>query len=203
MSWFHGRHSVKAGLIVSPHFHADKSADAEPVWQTSPSPTASPDIPTPTSCSEFHHDEPGLSPDRLQAPLDGRTTFFVTDDFKITPKLTLSAGRALSNTRRISQEANGREAMFDVGTGKIVVPNGSSRKVSPLLPRDMLDVVEAKDVGLPGDTLYEDAARIWRRASAWPIRPWGNNTVFRAGYGMFFDMVPRGASPGANSVPDQ
>ena len=29
ISWFHGRHSVKAGVIISPHFHADKAASAD------------------------------------------------------------------------------------------------------------------------------------------------------------------------------
>ena len=29
VSWFHGRHSVKAGVIISPHFHADKLASPD------------------------------------------------------------------------------------------------------------------------------------------------------------------------------
>jgi hypothetical protein len=110
------------------------------------------------------------------------------------PNLTLTAGLRYEYTTNFT-ESNGREAMFDIGTGKIVVPNGSLGKVSPLLPSGYVGVVEAKDVGLPGDTLLH-ATNKFRTAHRSRLPPWGNNTVFRAGYGIFFDMVPRGVTAG-------
>jgi hypothetical protein len=193
VTWFHGRHSVKAGLIVSPHFHADKSADSSlfgnAVFSQRYTGFAYADflLGIPTTVS------------RAYGPIGYKRhwiqdTLFVTDDFKVTPQLTLTAGLRYEYTTNFT-ESNGREAMFDIGTGKIVVPNGSLGKVSPLLPSGYVGVVEAKDVGLPGDTLLHATNNFAPRIGL-AYRPWGNNTVFRAGYGIFFDMVPRGVTAG-------
>jgi hypothetical protein len=194
-TWFHGRHSVKAGIIVAPHFHADKSTDANLFGSASFSnrftgyPYADFLLGIPTTVNRAY---PPLGYKRHWL----QNTLFVTDDFKITPKLTINAGLRYEYTTNFT-EANGREAMFDIGSGKIVVPNGSLSKVSPLLPRGYVDVIEAKDIGLPGDTLLKNQHDFAPRVGL-AYRPWGNRTVFRAGFGIFFDMVPRGGvSPGS------
>jgi hypothetical protein len=52
-------------------------------------------------------------------------------------------------------------------------------------------IVEARELGLPGRTLIRTDRNNFapRFGLAW--RPFGPNTVFRAGYGIFFDVVPR------------
>jgi hypothetical protein len=62
--------------------------------------------------------------------------------------------------------------------------------VSPLFPSNYIDVVEASTLGLPSKTLVETDKNNFapRIGLAW--RPFGANTVLRAGYGMFYDVVP-------------
>jgi hypothetical protein len=121
--------------------------------------------------------------------------FFVTDDFKMTPKLTLSLG-ARYEVHLPWREESGRTAMFDIATGNVVVPDGSMSLVSPLFPRNYAGIVEAGDVGLPGKTLIRtDKNNIAPRVGL-AYRPWGSNTVLRSGFGIFYDVVPRNLNMG-------
>lgn len=193
VSWFRGRHSVKFGVIVSPHFHADKAADSNLFGNVNFSnrftgfPYADFLLGIPTTMNRAYPPV-GYKRQWLQ------DSFFITDDFKVTSKLTLNIGARYEYTTNF-KEADGRLAMFDIRTGKIVVPDGSLSKVSPLLPRGYVDVIEAREAGLPGDTLLKTRHDYGPRIGL-AYRPWGNDTVFRAGYGIFFDMVPRGAAAG-------
>jgi hypothetical protein len=71
------------------------------------------------------------------------------------------------------------------------VQDGSLSKVSPLFPKAYVDVVEAKSLGFNGRTIVNSDRNNFapRIGVAW--RPFGNRTVFRGGYGIFFDVVPR------------
>ena len=71
-----------------------------------------------------------------------------------------------------------------------MVPDGATSKISPIFPKNYVGIVEASAVGfdsrsLVHQNLHNIAPRI---GMAW--RPWGNNTVFRAGWGMFYNVVP-------------
>jgi hypothetical protein len=87
--------------------------------------------------------------------------------------------------------------MFDIGTGKVVIQDGSSSLVSPLFPRNYVDVVEASSVGLdPKTIINSDRNNIMPRIGlAW--RPFGNDTVLRGGFGIFYDVVPRNLTQGS------
>lgn len=122
--------------------------------------------------------------------------FYFNDDWKISQRLTLNFGLRyeLHNPWR---EDNGLTSMFDIGSGSIVIEDGAMGKVSPLFPRGYVPIVEASKLGLPGRTLIRrDNNNIAPRIGiAW--RPWGQNTVIRAGYGIFYDVVPRNLNQGA------
>ena len=119
--------------------------------------------------------------------------FFVADDFKVTPRLTLNLGlRYEYHPAGAKQRAAG--ACSTSARGKIVVPDGALAKVSPLIPRGYVDVVEASTLGLPGGTLIRTDRNNFAPRIGVACRPLGTNTVFRAGYGIFYDVVPRTAS---------
>ena len=81
--------------------------------------------------------------------------------------------------------------MFDVDSGKIVVPDGSLSKVSPLFPLDYVDVVEASGAGFAGKRLISSDRNNFAPRIGVAYRPWGNNTVFRGGFGIYYDVGPR------------
>jgi hypothetical protein len=57
-------------------------------------------------------------------------------------------GSATSFTRAGGK--NGNLATFDIGSGSIVVQDGSLGQVSPLFPQGYVNIVEASSLGLPG-----------------------------------------------------
>jgi hypothetical protein len=116
--------------------------------------------------------------------------FFAQDDWKITRNLTLNLGvRYDVHPGWVAQDD--LLALFDISTGRIVVPDGGLQHVSPLMPRGYVDIVTASSAGLPERTLVKtDRNNIAPRLGfAW--RPFGGgSTVIRGGYGLFFDMMP-------------
>jgi hypothetical protein len=129
--------------------------------------------------------------DRLRWGYD----FFATDDFKISSRLTLNLGVRYESHPNWT-EANGLLSTFDLSTGKIVVPDGSLGRVSPLLPRGYVDVVEASSAGYPSGTLIRTDKNNFAPRLGFAYRPLGNSTVVRAGFGIFYDVVTRAASSG-------
>ncbi|MBL8295976.1 MAG: carboxypeptidase regulatory-like domain-containing protein [Bryobacterales bacterium] len=129
---------------------------------------------------------PPLRLDRKRYQYD----FFITDDFKLNSRLTMNIGLRYEYHPGW-QEDNGRLATFDIGSGRIVVQDGSAGKVNALFPQNYVQVVEASSVGLAGKTIVRTDRNNFapRIGLAW--RPWGNNTVLRTGFGIYYDVVPR------------
>jgi hypothetical protein len=196
VSWFHGRHNVKAGVIPARTQFQD--------WQMpnnlfgnltfSNRFTGHPyadfllGIPTTTARAA-----PSLFIDRTRWNWD----FFITDEWKVRTNLTLNIGLRYELHPGWT-EASGLQAVFDIGSGNIVVPDGALPEVSPLLPAGYVGVVEASSLGYHPKKLikneYNNLAP--RFGAAW--RPFGPNTVLRAGYGIFYDVVPRAVSAGGS-----
>jgi hypothetical protein len=116
--------------------------------------------------------------------------FFFTDDYKVNSKLTVNYGIRYE-LHPGWHEQNGRLSMFDIGSKSIVVQDGSLSKVSALFPKNYVPIVEANTLGLPGDTLIRTDRNNFAPRLGIAYRPWGNNTVIRAGAGIYFDVVPR------------
>jgi hypothetical protein len=194
LSWFRGRHSVKAGLIAGRTKFEDWQMPSNLFGAATFSnrftghPYADFLLGIPTSSSRA---APSLYIDRLRWNWD----FFVTDEWKILPNLTLNVG-VRYELHPSWTEASGAQALFDIGSGKIVVPDGALKQVSPLLPSSYVEVAEASSLGFHPARLITNEYNNWapRIGLAW--RPFGPDTVIRAGYGIFYDVVPRASSAG-------
>lgn len=122
--------------------------------------------------------------------------FFVADDIKVNQHLTLNLG-VRYELHQPWREANQMTSMFDLGSGKIVVEDGALGKVSPLFPTNYVGIVEANTLGLPGRTLIRTDRNNFAPRFGLAYRPWGNRTVLRSGFGIYFDVVPRNLNQGA------
>jgi hypothetical protein len=194
LNWYRGRHSIKSGFILSRVRFIDNQASAALFGDVRFSnrytghPYADFLLGIPTSSARAF---PQVEISRLRWAYD----FFVTDDFKVTPKLTLNIGMRYE-LHPTYKEENGMQSTFDIESGKIVVPNGSLSRISPLMPRGYVDIIEARDAGLPGDRLIKTDKNNFAPRIGLAYRPWDNDTVIRAGFGIFYDVVPRAENAG-------
>lgn len=113
---------------------------------------------------------------------------YITDDFKVTPTLTLNLGVRYELLKPPAEKYDARSA-FVQSLGKVVIAgNGGLANLPDLIQQTGLAqyVVMAQDAGLPRSITranYLDFAP--RFGFAW--RPFGNaKTVIRGGYGIFF-----------------
>jgi hypothetical protein len=194
VSWFRGRHNLKFGGNITRVEWDDGAANPNLFGSLNFSnrftghPYGDFLLGIPTSSAR------AFAPVRLDR-LRYQYDFFVADDFKLSPRVTLNLGLRYEYHPLWTEEA-GLGSMFDIGSGKIVVQDGSLGKVSPLFPRAYVDVVEAKSLGLPGSTIVRNDRNnfVPRVGVAW--RPFGANTVLRGGLGIYFDVVPRNINHG-------
>jgi len=188
LSWYKGRHNLKFGFNLLRSEYDDFSAGGNLFGNVSFTnrftghPYADFLLGIPTTASR---DFPPVQIARNRWSYD----FYAADDFKISPKLTLIVG--LRYELHLNwRENSDRIATFDINSGNIVIPDGASSKVSPIFPKDYVGIVEANSLGLPSRSLIRtDKNNIVPRVGI-AYRPWGNETVFRAGWGMFYNVVP-------------
>ncbi|MGH2348327.1 MAG: carboxypeptidase regulatory-like domain-containing protein, partial [bacterium] len=194
LSWNRGLHNLKMGVLLSRVRFSDHQASNNLFGNVTFSnrftghPYADFLLGIPTTAARAF---PPIRIDRTRWAYD----FFATDDFKFRPNLTINVGLRYELHPGWAEET-GRQALFDIDTGKIVVPNGALTKVSTLLPRGYVDVVEASQAGYHSSRLLQNDVNNLAPRIGIAYRPWGNSTVFRAGYGIFFDIIPRTVSTG-------
>lgn len=188
LNWFHGRHSIRTGVSFAYVDWSEVLASSNLFGNVNFSnrftghPYADFLLGIPTTVS------------RGPVPLFNETLrtawdFYVQDDFKVTPKLTLNLGLRYEY-HPYWWDKFGRFSNFDVATGRIVVPDGMSSQISPLWPVGFAPIVEASQAGYPSEKLIRSDRNNWapRIGVAW--RPFGQNTVIRAGFGIFYDNAP-------------
>ena len=204
LNWTHGRHTVKSGAQIGGYRANSVTASTALYGRMSFSngftgfPYANFLLGIPSSSSR--------APAPLDAPFVHRAfDFFVTDEWKFSPRLTLNVG-VRYELHQPWGSGNGLASLFDLKTGQIVVQDGSLSKVSPLLPLNYVKVVEASQAGYSGSALFGTDKNNFalRLGVAW--RPWGDKTVLRAGFGIFYDIVPtsidRASTPFSVNEPD-
>lgn len=118
--------------------------------------------------------------------------FYLQDDFKVNPKLTLSYGVRYEIHPMFFDNAL-TTSQFDRAYpgGRVILANEEAKKyTSPAFLASIgnTPVLLAKDVGLPERLRYTDFNNVAPRFGfAW--RPWGNKTVLRGGYGIFTSTI--------------
>ncbi len=123
------------------------------------------------------------------------TSFYVSDQWKVTPTLTLNLG-VRWDIYHPFKEKNDQMAVFDIGTGSVVVPDGALSRVSPLMPTDYVPIVEASQAGFPKSLIETDWNNFAPRFGfAW--RPLGPDTVVRGGVGIYYDTATDMPSSGS------
>jgi hypothetical protein len=201
VSWFRGKHNYKVGfnlsrvewdsLSANPNLFgsvtfSNRFTSAGRANQGHPYADFLVGIPTSTARA--------FAPVRVDRNRWQYDLFFV-DDFKVSSKLTVNLGLRYE-LHPGWRENNNLTSMFDLGTGKIVIEDGAMSKVSPIFPQGYVGIVEASSLGLPGRTLIRtDKNNIAPRIGI-AYRPFSQRTVFRAGWGLFYDVVPRNLNQG-------
>jgi hypothetical protein len=203
VSWFHGRHNAKFGATLTFVEFDNRAASANLFGavtfsnrfssggiasQGNPYADFLLGIPT-TAARAF--------PPLGQFANHWFYDFFALDDFKISSKLTLNIGVRYELHPPWHENSN-RLSLFDIGLGKIVIPDAAMSQVSSLLPANYVGVVSASAAGLPQSLVSTDKNNFAPRIGL-AYRPWGTRTVFRAGFGVFYDIAPR--EPAAAGVP--
>ena len=188
VSWFKGRHNLKFGMNILRAQYDDFGANGNLFGNVrftdrfSGHPYADFLLGLPTTASRAF---PPVEVARSRWSYD----FFAADDFKLNPKLTLNLG-VRYELHLNWREKSGLMSLFDIKSGKLIVPDGATSKVSALFPKNYVGIAEASSVGWQPQTLVsQDKNNIAPRLGL-AYRPWGNNTVLRAGFGMFYNVVP-------------
>ena len=140
---------------------------------------------------------PADSIDRIRWAL----RLFVTDDYKFTPEPDAEHRPPLRVSSRLDREATASRRS-SMSTRARLWCRTARLGSQPALPRGYVDVVEASQAGSARPRRssehrrnnFAPAIRYSRGAR------WGNDTVFRAGYGIFYDIVPRAVGGGRLAV---
>jgi hypothetical protein len=184
LSWFHGLHSVKAGFQIRRNDYETYTTPGNLFGNNTFSnrftgyPYADFLLGIPTTAARAY-------PPLKQSLMEYAYAAFIQEEFRIMPKVTLSYGLRYEY-KSPWREANGYESVFDPKTAKIVVPDSSLSKVSPLMPTGYIGVVSASQAGYPESLINGYKKGFAPRVGvAW--RPLGNNTVFRGGFGLYYD----------------
>jgi len=188
ISWFRGRHSVKGGFILNRTQVQNQQMPGALFGSLSFSNRF-----TGFTFSDYLLGIPTSVSRGFAPPLQNVTrwgyNFFITDDFKITPKLTLNLGLRYELQPGWT-EAGNLLSGFNVADGRIVVPDSALNKVSPLIPAGYVGVETASQAGWNSRTLLHADRNNFAPRIGVAYRPWDNNTVFRGGFGIYYDIAP-------------
>jgi hypothetical protein len=118
-----------------------------------------------------------------------RYSAYVQDDWQVSPKLTVNFGvRYMVQTAW--KERNNTQAQFDFASGKLIVPGSqyptqAQQKLVAAYP-----ITLASQANYSG-SLYDTDKNNFAPRVGFAFRPFtGNKTVFRGGFGMYYNFLP-------------
>jgi hypothetical protein len=188
LSWFTGKHTLKFGInVMRAEYDQDSTnnnlfGNVRFTNRFTGQPYGDFLLGIPTTAARAF---PPVESDRNRWSYD----LFAADDIKLSPKVTLNVG-VRYELHLNWRENNNLVSLFDIGSGKLVIPDGASSKISPLFPKNFVRVAEASAVGFDSRTLAHQNWHNMAPRLGVAYRPWGNNTVLRAGWGVFYNVVP-------------
>ncbi len=124
-----------------------------------------------------------LNPLTQRTRKDSETGIYAQDTFKVSNRLNLDLGLRWDRFGAATYE-DGLIHNWDPQTGNVIVPGGALSKISPLYPTNTIKVVE-------GEVKQKPSLRNFAPRIGVAYRPFGQNTVFRAGYGLFTETIGR------------
>lgn len=115
--------------------------------------------------------------------------FFVQDDFKVSPSLTLNYGLRYEFNSPVVDRFD-TVANFDPATGGFVIPNEEIRqRLNPLYPKEV-PIRTAAEAGVPERSLRRPDKNNFLPRFGFAWRPFGGaRTVLRGGYGLYNDSL--------------
>ncbi len=189
LSWFHGRHNLKFGLDIRRYQINDQQKPQNIRGgfnfddQLSGFAYANFLLGYPSSAT--------LAVPRPNAyPRSTQQGYYVQDEFKLSPRITLTLGMRYEYQSTWADKYN-RMFSFDINSGQLVtagttVPTDLVPAVAASLP-----IVPASQAGFPTNSLMYPDRNDWSPRAGLAFRPFGNDrTVIRLGYGLFTSMWP-------------
>jgi hypothetical protein len=190
VTWTRGRHVIKAGgevrLNGGKNFPGGTSFPVQQFGQFSFAGAF-----TNFDYADFLLGIPQTAGRANAAPLINSTNtdfaFFVQNDWKVTPKLTVNLGIRYEYDPPYHEE-NDNFYNFDPASGRVIVPTADAKaRVNPLFPTNLVPVVTASEAGVPESLYYADRNNFVPRFG-FAYRPFMNGrTVIRGGYGIYID----------------
>ncbi|MGH8246428.1 MAG: TonB-dependent receptor domain-containing protein, partial [Gammaproteobacteria bacterium] len=191
LTWVRGRHSLKVGLDLRRALPYDNAVPIGTYGDFTFSNAFSGH-----AYADFLLGLPQQSQRAFPIPNDFRrqtqTSFFVQDDFKVGPRLTLTFGLRYEYQ---TPTRHGRDVLynFDLATGRVILASESARKlVSPLF-NPSVPIAVADGAAFPQDKLWRPDRNNWAPRIGFAFRPAASTDfVVRGGFGIFYDLIGYG-----------
>jgi hypothetical protein len=186
LSWVRGRHSLRFGFDARNNVISNEPSSPSGAFGSFSFTNTFTGYPYADFLYGLPRTTSRLNPAARYSATNWDWGFFIQDDFRLTPQLTLNLGLRY-DLNPPYQEENGRMFSFDPASGSIVVPGEQSKTaINPLFPR-AIPVKTAGEAGLPPSLRLADQLNLAPRFGfAYRMR---NTTVVRGGYGIYTDYA--------------